>query len=63
MRVDVELENHPIMDGTFEKLAAIKNRRPGQRNPFVVGKSGVRKFIDVMIECTEAQIVRHGGTI
>lgn len=63
MKVDVELENHPIMDGTFDKLAALKDRKPGQRNPFVVGKAEVRKFLEVMIECTEAQIVRHGGTI
>lgn len=61
MKVDVELENHPIMDGTFDKLEALKNRKPGQPHPFVVGKAGYRRFMEVMVECTEAQIERHGG--
>ena len=63
MNVDVELENHPIMDGTFEKLAGLKDRKPGQPNPFVVGKDGFQKFVRVMAECTKAQIIRHGGKI
>ncbi len=63
MKVDVELENHPIMDGTFEKMAALKERKAGQPNPFVVGEAGFQKFTDVLIQCTEAQIARHGGTI
>jgi metallo-beta-lactamase class B len=63
MNVDVELENHPIMDGTFDKLAALKARKPTQQNPFVVGKGEVRRFIEVMVECTEVQIVRHGGRV
>jgi metallo-beta-lactamase class B len=61
MKVDVELINHPIMDGTFDKLARLKDRKPGQPNPFVVGKTAFRKFTDVMVECTKAQIVRHGN--
>ena len=61
MKADVELENHPIMDGTFDKLAALKDRKPGQPNPFVVGERGFRSFTDVMVECAEAQIGRHGG--
>ena len=63
MKVDVELENHPIMDGTFEKLAALKTRKPGQSNPLVVGQDGFQKFLGVMMECTKAQIIRHGGKI
>jgi metallo-beta-lactamase class B len=63
MRVDVELENHPIMDGTFEKMAALQERKPGATNPFVVGQEGFGKFTDVMLECTRAQILRHGGKI
>jgi metallo-beta-lactamase class B len=61
MKVDVELENHPIMDGTFEKMANLKMRKPGEPNPFVVGQAKFQKFVDVMAECAEAQIARHGG--
>ena len=63
MQADVELENHPIMDGTFDKMAALKNRKPEQPNPFVVGEEGVEKFSGVTLECTKAQILRHGGKI
>ena len=63
LNVDVELENHPIMDGTFEKLAALQNRKPGQPNPFMPGEASFRKFIEVMLECTKAQIIRHSGII
>jgi metallo-beta-lactamase class B len=63
MKADVELENHPIMDGTFDKLDALATRKPGQLNPFVVGEVGFGKFVDVMIECTEAQLLRHGGKL
>lgn len=63
MKVDIELENHPIMDGAFDKMAALKDRKPGQPHPFVVGQAGVRKFSEVMAECTKAQILRHGGKI
>jgi metallo-beta-lactamase class B len=63
MKADVELENHPIMDGTFDKMAALKDRKPGQPNPFVVGEAGVGKFTEIMVECTEAQLYRHGGKL
>ena len=63
MNVDVEFENHPIMDGTFDRLAALKARKPSEQNPFVVGKRGVQRFLDVMLQCTDVQIVRHGGRI
>ncbi|MEQ1883425.1 MAG: hypothetical protein ABL967_00060 [Bryobacteraceae bacterium] len=63
MKVDVELVNHPIMDGTFEKLAALKDRKPGQPHPFVVGETGFQNFAGVMEECGKAQLVRHGGTV
>ena len=32
-KVEVELLNHPIMDGLFEKLAMIRTRKPGGAHP------------------------------
>ena len=63
MKADVELVNHPIMDGTFEKLAALRNRKAGQPHPFIVGEKGMQSFASVMEECAKAQLVRHGGTV
>ena len=59
MKVDVEIQNHPLYDGMPEKLAALKDRKPGSPNPFVVGSSSYEKFLDVQSECMEAALGRR----
>ena len=46
--VDVELQNHPIMDGFADRLAALRARKPGDPNPFVVGQENNSRFVEVM---------------
>jgi metallo-beta-lactamase class B len=58
-KVDVELQNHPLMDGLPEKLEKLQARTKGQPNPFVVGRSNYERFLDVMSQCMEAQIARR----
>ncbi|PWT97412.1 MAG: MBL fold metallo-hydrolase [Terriglobia bacterium] len=58
-KVDVELQNHPLYDGLEEKLAKLRDRKPGAPNPFVVGQSNYGKFLDIMAECMRAQIARR----
>ncbi len=59
MGVDVELQNHPIMDGFADRLAALKARKPGEPNPFVVGQENYGKFLDVMYQCVQVYVDRH----
>jgi len=59
MKVDVEVQNHPLYDGMLEKLAALKDRKPGSPNPFVVGPSRYAKFLDVQSECMQAALARR----
>jgi len=59
-KVNVELQNHPLYDGFEEKLAKLRDRKPGDRNPFIVGQANYVKFLDVMAECMRAQIARRG---
>jgi metallo-beta-lactamase class B len=59
MKVDVELQNHPIMDGFADKLAALHARKPGDPNPFIVGAENYSKFLDVMYTCVQVYIDRH----
>jgi len=59
MKVDVEIQNHPLYDGMPEKLAALKDRKPGAPNPFVVGPSSYAKFLDVQSECMQAALARR----
>lgn len=53
-KVDVELQNHPLMDNFEGRLGHLK-RRP---NPFIVGQDGYARFLDVMTDCMNAQLAR-----
>jgi metallo-beta-lactamase class B len=60
-KVEVELQNHPLMDPIQPKLDRLKTRRPGEPNPFVVGRGDYQKFLQVMAACTEVNIARRKG--
>jgi metallo-beta-lactamase class B len=58
-KVEVEIQNHPLMDPIQAKLDRLRARTKGQPNPFVVGTRGYQAFLDVMSICTEANIARR----
>ena len=58
-KVDVEIQNHPLMDPIQVKLDKLKTRKKGEPNPFVVGQAGYQKFLDVIALCTEVNIARR----
>jgi len=60
-KVDVELQNHPLMDDFITKLAKLKERKPGEPNPFIVGQAGYGSFVDVMAECMQAEVDRRAN--
>jgi metallo-beta-lactamase class B len=57
--VDVEIQNHPLYDGFLGKLDRLAKRKPGDANPFVVGKDAYQRFLTVMGACGEAQLARR----
>jgi metallo-beta-lactamase class B len=59
MNVDVEIQNHPMYDGFVAKLQRLRQRKPGDAHPFVVGGDGYRRFLDVMAGCTDVQLARR----
>jgi hypothetical protein len=59
MKVDVEIQNHPLYDRTLGKLSALNERKPGSPNPFVVGPNSYGKFLDVQSRCMQAAIARR----
>jgi metallo-beta-lactamase class B len=61
MKVEVEVQNHPLFDGMPAKLQALRTRAPGLPNPFVVGEKGYARFTGAVIECLKADIARKGG--
>jgi metallo-beta-lactamase class B len=60
MRVEVELQNHPIFDGTPERLARLRAARPGEPHPFVVGNDRYLAMWRIVSECMQAEIARRG---
>jgi uncharacterized protein (TIGR02246 family) len=62
MKVDVEIQNHPMYDGFVAKLDRLKQRKPGDANPFVVGAESYQRFVAVMAGCTRAQLARRPQT-
>lgn len=56
--VDVEIQNHPLMDGFAAKLEQLKKRTPQAEHPFVVGEAVYAAFLGVMSECSQAQYLR-----
>ncbi len=51
---DILLSNHPNYDHSKARLSEIARRRPGQPNPYVIGKESVGRFLTVAEECAKA---------
>jgi metallo-beta-lactamase class B len=56
--VDVEIQNHPLMDGFTARLEQLKKRTPQATHPFVIGEAAYAAFLGVMSECSQAQLLR-----
>lgn len=59
INVEVEIQNHPMYDGFVAKLQRLNQRKPGEPHPFVVGRNGYQRFLQVMSECTSVQLARR----
>jgi len=59
MKVDVEIQNHPIFDDTPGRIAALARRQAGQAHPFVIGSDQYQKFWRIVSECMQAEIIRR----
>ena len=53
---DVIISNHTAFDGTLAKLDALKNRKSGDPNPWVVGKDAVKRYLTIAGECGKATL-------
>lgn len=53
---DVIITNHTVFDGTLSKLEALQKRKPGDPNPYVVGKETVQRYLTVAEECGKAML-------
>ena len=53
--VDVFVSNHGFVDGTPTKLPALRTRKPGEPNPYVIGSDAVQNVLTVLSECAKAR--------
>jgi metallo-beta-lactamase class B len=54
---DVIITNHTVFDSTLAKLDALQKRKPGDPNPYVVGKETVNRYLTVAEECGKATLL------
>jgi metallo-beta-lactamase class B len=62
--VDIVLSNHVTFDAAEAKMAALKDRKAGEPNPFVVGEGTVSRFLTILGECalaTKASLPTEAG--
>ncbi|HXI31840.1 MAG TPA: MBL fold metallo-hydrolase [Vicinamibacterales bacterium] len=55
---DVLISNHTIFDGSKTKIPALERRKPGEPNPYVIGKDAVQRYLTVVDECAQAGLAR-----
>jgi metallo-beta-lactamase class B len=59
-KVDVQLTNHSYVDNSLPVIEAVRNRKPGEPNAYVIGEEGFQKFVGWQAECLKADIARSG---
>jgi metallo-beta-lactamase class B len=52
---DALIANHTNLDGSKVKIPALASRKPGEENPYVIGKDAVRGSE----ECARASLLRE----
>ncbi len=57
--VDVEIQNHPLFDGMWDKVSRLDARLPGASHPFVLAEGGYGRFLSVMASCMRAELARR----
>ena len=58
--VDVEFTNHSYIDDSLPTIEAVRHRKAGEPNPYVVGEDGVQKYLGWQAECLRADVARSG---
>jgi len=57
----VLMSNHTEFDNGYFRAHTAANRRPGEANPYDVGKEAVARYFTVVQDCTLAAKIRATG--
>jgi len=58
--VDALIANHQTQDRSLEYLELLRMRRAGDPNPYVIGREGFLRYLDIQRECTYYAMAREG---
>jgi hypothetical protein len=58
--VDVEFTNHSYIDDSLPTIEAVRHRKAGEPNAYVIGEDGVQKYLGWQAECLRADVARSG---
>lgn len=58
-RVDTITSSHPFADGSIERMQELKNRKPGEPHPFVIGQQEARNYLSILDQCTALKMARN----
>ncbi len=58
--VDVLVANHPLHSASLEKEEILRHLKPGDPNPFVIGRDAYNRYVRVQAECAKVQLARMG---
>jgi hypothetical protein len=58
---DVIIGNHTEYNNALERLERTKALKPGEPNPWVVGKEEVGKYLTVVEECAKSWLAIDNG--
>ncbi|HWR39303.1 MAG TPA: hypothetical protein VN611_07365, partial [Patescibacteria group bacterium] len=57
-QVDSEMSAHGWVDNSFDKMEALRVRKPGEPHPFVIGQEKYREYEQGFIAAAETAIAK-----
>ncbi|MBP2652322.1 MAG: family transposase [Firmicutes bacterium] len=57
-KVDIEMSAHAWVDPSFERMDALRSRKPGEPHPFVIGQEKYQQYQRIFIANGEAEIAK-----
>lgn len=53
---EIELTAHLFAENGYDRLAQAGQLQPGEQNPFIIGKEGIRKYFEGLSANAEARL-------
>lgn len=63
LQVDTIISNHPFVDGSVTRMAALAGRKPGEPNPFVIGTEQAQRYVAILGKCAEVWVARNAANL